>query len=289
MSQGIVYVASGQSYINKAINSAESIRQYHSQIPITLLTDESCNPDIFTNTIKINYNINEKGDSILDKNHILYDKTLFLDADTRVCGDISDIFDMLDRFHIVAAQNEARSWYHSSIYEENDIDIPEPFPEYNTGVVGYRNSEQVRSLFESWSNYYTALDYDRNQPAFRLALYESEIPIGTLPPEYNFMTHTVGFASGKVRILHQGSSEENLSEWESILNSVPGKKVTTWEKRPCRVVPNEYRSRRYQLGELDKEYLISLAKWTNQKRKTEGYMPLIKRGKNKLIQFIVGD
>ena len=47
------------------------------------------------------------------------------------------------------------------------------------------------------------------------------------PPEYDFMTHTIGFASGDVKILHEGPSDEDLSEWTELLNSVDGKKVTS--------------------------------------------------------------
>lgn len=289
MTKGIIYIASGSKYIKQAINSAESVRKYHPNLPITLFTNENPENDIFDNIVHLDYDLTEKGDSILTEEHIVYEKNLFLDADTRVCGDISEIFDILERFQIVAAHNEARSWYHSSIYKKHNINIPESFPEYNTGVLGYTDSSQVRSLFESWSNYHSEFGYNRNQPAFRLALYNSSLRLGTLPPEYNFMTHTVGFASGNVKILHQGSSNEDLSEWEELLNSVPGKKVTTWEKRPCRVVPDSYRTRRYRLGKINREYLIDLLDWTKEKRKTEGYSFLIKNGVNKALQLIKGD
>jgi len=204
-----------------------------------------------------------------------FDKNLYLDADTYVDGNIKDIFDILDRFDIVAAHNEARAWYHSDFYAEHGIEVPDSFPEYNTGVVAYNDSDKVRSLFESWNEIYDRLEYERNQPGFRVALYESDVTIGTLPPEYNFMTHTIGFASGDVKILHQGNSDADLQEWAELLNSVPGKKVTTWEKAPCRVVPNSYKNKRYKLENFDKKDIQSLIYSAKRKQSKEGNIALI--------------
>ena len=288
MSNGVIYIASGNSYLEQAAESAKSVKKHNPDIQTTLFTDEHYSSDYFDSVITQKERLSAKGDSILKHHHFIYDKNIYLDADTRVCDDITGLFELLDKHHIAAAHNEARSWYHSEVYEENNIDIPDAFPEYNTGVLAFRDSNKVRKFFKNWSDHYSSIDYNRNQPSFRTALYQNEIKIATLPPEYNFMTHTIGFASGDVKILHQGTSNEDLSEWEDILNSVSGKKVTTWERYPCRVVPNSYQSRRYQLEKLDEISIFDLIKRSNKKRKTEGNVSLIKHGFNKAIEFISG-
>ena len=289
MSKGVVYVASGTSYVRKAATSAESLRIYNPDLPITLFTDESVESPAFDEIVNVDVDIAEKGDSILSRDHMRYDKTLFLDADTFVAADISDVFTALDRFDIVAAHNEARAWYHQEIYQQAGVDVPECFPEYNSGVVGYNNSQKVRRLFDRWNETYTDLDYERNQPAFRIALYESDLNIGTLPPEYNFMTHTIGFASGEVKILHQGASDENLADWAARLNDIEGKKVTTWEAHPCRVVPNSYKSRKYWLQAADWDSVASLFEAAREKQRRDGTLSLLSAGVRRIKRFAVND
>jgi len=289
MSEGVIYIASGNSYIQKSEKSARSVREHNPDINITLFTDDTVELGVFDTIVEMDTAIAEKGDSILSEKHFVYDKNLYLDADTYVCRDITDIFDLLDQYELAAAHNEARSWYHEGIYRENDIVVPEPFPEYNTGVMAYRDTNTVASLFEAWQEAYNEIGYGRNQPAFRSVLYRSDVNVATLPPEYNFMTHTVGFASGDVKIFHEGASEEDLSQWASLLNNVEGKKVTSWEKAPCRVIPNSYESRRYKLWTLDNEKIAGLLEEAKGIREKEGTIAAIKAGFGKIIKEIVNN
>lgn len=289
MSRGVVYFASGSEYIEKAEGSADSLSAHNPDLPVTLYTDESVSSSVFDDVRMVDTTLSEKGDSILSQDHMCYDKNLFLDADTYVADDITDIFESLDRFDIVAAHNEARSWYQKEVYDRASVDLPACFPEYNTGVVGYNDSRQIRRLFERWNEIHQELEYDRNQPAFRIALYSSDVSIGTLPPEYNFMTQTIGFASGDVKILHQGTSDEDLAEWEALLNSVPGKKVTSWEDTPCRVIPNTYESRRYKIKKMGWEDVVALVELAKKKRRDEGMQAVLTSAGTRMKNFIVGD
>lgn len=287
MSFGVIYIVSGDEYLRKAENSAESLKHNNPELPIHLYTDGDAAPETFDEITRVDSGLRKKGDSILSERHMSYDKTLYLDADTYVAGNIADLFELLDRFEIVAAHNEARAWYHEDFYAEAGIDLPDSFPEYNTGVIAYNDSERVRSLFERWNEIYDDLAYERNQPAFRVALYESDVAIGTVPPEYNFMTHTVGFASGEVRIVHQGSSDADLKKWAERLNSVPGKKVTSWEEAPCRVIPNSYKSKRYKIESLDRRKLATIIRSAKRKRADEGTISLLSAAAKRIQRFVV--
>ncbi|MCU4926481.1 putative nucleotide-diphospho-sugar transferase [Halobacteria archaeon AArc-dxtr1] len=288
MSHGVVYVASGEPFIEAATRSAESVRTHNPELPVALISDEEVDRSAFDQVVKLDRPIQDKGDSILTPEEILFDETLFLDADTYVCRDITDVFEVLDRAEIAMAHNEARAWYHQEFYESKGINVPEAFPEYNSGVIAFRDTKRVRSLFESWQKYYETFGYERNQPALRVALFESDVNLATLPPEYNFMTHTIGFASGDVKILHQGSSDEDLAQWAELLNDVKGKKVTTWERNPCRVVPNTYKSRRYRLGQCDKEKIASLVESAKRKRQKDGTGALLQAACNSVQRFFRG-
>jgi len=240
-SKGAIYIASGEEHIKRARKSAKSLKKKN-DIDVSLLTpDEDVSSEYFDRIKKIDREINQKGDSLLTEKDIIYDKNLYLDSDTFVNSEISDVFQLLDRFEIAMAFNEARAWYHEEFYENKNIEIPEAFPEYNSGVIAFRDTKKVRKLFKDWGNTYEEFEYSRNQPALRKVLFESKVNLGAIPPEYNFMTNTVGFASGDVKILHQGNSEVDLKLCSELLNEVEGKKVTTWEYEPFKVVPNSYK------------------------------------------------
>jgi hypothetical protein len=118
----------------------------------------------------------------------------------------------LERFDLAAAHAPYRAQYQIR-------EVPDCFPEFNTGVLLFRKSEQTGLLFERWVQIYSE-DGEKpltwlfpggaslyrhaipNQPAFRRALYESGLRIATLPPEYNCRVPFPGFLHTKVKIIH---------------------------------------------------------------------------------------
>lgn len=87
------------------------------------------------------------GDFILDERHFHYDGNLYLDADAYARGDISDAFEVLERFDLAAAHNVGRTRVNEEIYEVNHVEIPDAFTEYHTGVLAYKDPAAVRELF----------------------------------------------------------------------------------------------------------------------------------------------
>lgn len=289
MSRGVVYIASGETFLEAANKSAQSVRVHNPELSIALFTDESVKYEVFDEIIQVEYSINEKGDSILSEEHVLFDKNLYLDADTYVTTDITDMFEILDRSEIALAHNEARAWYHNDFYNSHGIKIPETFPEYNSGVIGFRNSERVTSMFSEWQSLYKDFGYERNQPALRVALFNSNLNIATLPPEYNFMTHTIGFASGNVKILHQGDSDENLTQWANLLNNIEGKKVTTWDRYPCRVVPNSYKGKRYKIGQMNIQRMKKIVERARTMLIEQGPLALLFGAGRTIVDFLTNN
>jgi len=111
---------------------------------------------------------------------------------------VHEIFDLLNNFDIVAAHNYDRSRYEIP-------DVPSAFPEYNTGVIAYWMSERFEDFLSEWEMWYKELsstEIPQNQPAFRKALYNSNLRIATLPPEYNLMVRYPGHAIGTVKLFH---------------------------------------------------------------------------------------
>jgi hypothetical protein len=278
MSRGVLYIASGKSYVEEAKVSAQSLAEHNPSLPITLYTDSEVDADVFDQVVRIDEPVEAWGDSILSQNHFPYDKNLYLDADTYVCGDISDLFDILDTFDLATKHDASRGRYNAEIWEELDVAIPPSFPEHNCGVVVYNDCNSIRTLFEDWTNTYHGYEYDRNQPAFRMSLYESDVKFSTIPSEYNFRVDRVGYACGEVKILHKCSSNATKTELSDIanrINHVTGKRVITWDDYPCRVVPQSHRGHKYLLK--------SYKDLATKKYQQEGKMALIQSAINMLI------
>jgi len=89
-----------------------------------------------------------------------------------------------------------------------------------------------------------------NQPSFSVAQYIRDVDFATLPPEYNFLMHTVGFVEGEVKIGHQCASEIAPPDFAQRINSTRQKRVITWEETPFRVVTDSQRSTRNDVRKL---------------------------------------
>lgn len=192
--------------------------------------------------------IHHMSQSILTDEHFPYDHTLYLDADTLVCDDVSDMFSILERVDLALAQDFIRGRGNREVYERNNISLPTCFTEFNSGVMVYNDTPEVHQLFESWKSIFMDMQANVNQPALRKALYQSDVDFLTLPPEYNFTLHSVGFACGPVKIVHRGKSDFDLETASRMLNKVVENRVMTWEEDPCRIIPGSYTSKQYRLA-----------------------------------------
>ena len=194
---GVFYIATGDQFVAEAERSAQSVRDAMPDVPIAIATDGE--PEFgFDHVIEIDDPDYSFTDQIANLHRSPFDRTLHLDTDIYMDANAEELFDVLDRFDIAVAHNHNRSVY-------DPPGVPDSFPEYNTGVVAYRNDDALREFTEFWDEVYKDL-YDggnpQNQPSFRKALYESDLRIATLPPEYNLMLRYPGHAIGEVKLFH---------------------------------------------------------------------------------------
>ncbi|WP_333366626.1 hypothetical protein [Microcoleus sp. N3A4] len=130
-----------------------------------------------------------------------YEYTLYLDTDTYIYADISEMFSILKKFDIAVAHAPIR------IYQtERSTQIPDSFPEMNAGVVLFKQSPQFDNFIRNWLVLYRQ-DIDQyadpyDQASFRKSLYESDLRIGTLTSEYNFRFIFPAYACKTVKIFH---------------------------------------------------------------------------------------
>jgi hypothetical protein len=227
--QGVVYVATGKKYYDEACISVRSLKASNT-LRTAIFTDQpQQNPDF-----DLHIPVKSTGDGFLDKVVNLkdspFERTLFLDTDTFVCSDLTDLFSLLDQFDIALAHDHlVREVYAVA-------GIPQAFPELNTGVLLFRNSQAMRTLLDDWVGTFRKekelFSQKRvigkgfpDQPPFRKAVYLSNLRVATLPTEYNCMFRYAGSVVGEVKILHCARlgagwyTYENLQRTARVLNS----------------------------------------------------------------------
>ncbi len=201
MDEGVLYIAVGEDYIEEANKSVEILKNEMPDTHVTLITDEERLAANQFDDIKI---IDDSAKNMSNKiNHLQrtpYDRTVFFDTDIYVDQDFSELFNLLDEFDIALAHETAR-------FQEMLEDVPRSFSTFNTGVIVYRNNSGFRELLSRWREIYLERAEGREgqmreQPSFRKAIYESDLRVATLTPEYNCRFAKPGFVSNKVRIFH---------------------------------------------------------------------------------------
>jgi len=100
--------------------------------------------------------------------------------------------------------------------------LPDAFPEVNSGFLAYRANAEVKKLFADWleryANHVQTTGRLDDQPPLRMALYHSGIRLLILAPEYNLRTILPGaIGRGPVRVIH--GRQNDMPALEKLLNS----------------------------------------------------------------------
>jgi hypothetical protein len=215
---GLLYICAGDHQLSDAIQSVKSAKKAMPNVETALITDAQSPPACFDTSItknRLEYSFIDKVRYITETP---FENTLYLDADTRIYDDISELTSILDKYELAAAHAPGRRTEPAIDQDE----IPAVFPEYNTGVILFRRTDKILDLFESWLNQYDSMIQDEHQnigdqPAFRKAAWFSNIHIYTLPPEYNCRTVYPGVVGGDVKIVH--GRHRNVNRIEQKLNA----------------------------------------------------------------------
>jgi lipopolysaccharide biosynthesis glycosyltransferase len=110
-----------------------------------------------------------------------FDETLYLDSDTRVVTDIRELFILLGQYDMALAHEAVRNTPKCSWKRE----IPPSFPEFNSGVILYKNNPAVIGLLKAWQQAYHEAGFFQDQVTLRELLWETKLRVAVLPPEYN--------------------------------------------------------------------------------------------------------
>jgi alpha-N-acetylglucosamine transferase len=200
MNSTYLYCATGKNYQLEAIKSAESIKKFDATNDIIIYIDKRY-PDLDYESVfnKILF-LEHYSYSYIDKLNAMklcdYNKIIYLDTDTHILADISDLFLLLDRFDIGVAHEPVRF-----IHKYEKKEIPDSFPHLNTGVIAFKKST-TSDFIQNWIKNYDTTTHQQDQPSFRETLYYSDLKFNILPPEYNFRSNTIQFACNQIKIIH---------------------------------------------------------------------------------------
>ena len=221
---GFVYVATGDGYLREAVASAITLRRAMPNASIALVTDAAlAEQDPFDLVLRRTDVRHAPIDKLLAA-EAPFERVVYLDTDTVVSGDLSPLFDVLERFDVAALPETKRGW---------DYRLPEvspAFAELNTGVIAFRRTPEVAALFAEWRRLHDELRDEAglasDQPSFRLALWRSTLRIAPLPSEYHFLCNAPNYIMWDAKLVHgRGDLDAALRDVNRVLEPrayVPG-------------------------------------------------------------------
>jgi hypothetical protein len=204
---GFCYVANTEGYIEEALRSVASLRRASPSCPITIIAPRTLfrdHSDIMS-WIELPADIPAGPIVKAAARFAPYDRVIFIDTDTFITDDFSDLFSILDAFDIAAAHEPARGWDYLT-------PVPRAFCELNTGVLVFRNSDKIAQFFSDWTANYSAIGLKNDQPAFRLTLWQRpDIRVATLPSEYNIVCGKAAALMWNALVIHGRSDLERIA------------------------------------------------------------------------------
>ncbi len=269
-SKGILYIATGKEFVMEAEISARRVKKVMPKTKIDIASDIEPNSNCYDNWIEIQDPFYDFEDKIANLTKSRFEKTLFLDTDIYLHRKVDDIFELLNEFDIAVAHNQSRS-----IGSIDPKKVPNSFPEYNTGVLAYNNNDKFNEFANRWSKINKKIwPKGHDQPAFRKALYESDLRIATLRPEDNLMLRYPGYVAEEARILHGRLLDINT----------PGSGVKIKPKRLAEIINSSNGMRVYMDSEISKKEVKVLQKFDISKE--EILYILVSKIKKKIKKYV---
>jgi len=189
MQNGVIYVATGADYRELAEASARSLRAVEPDLAVDLFTDapEAVPAGLFDQIHRITAPHPRSKLDCMPRTR--FERTLYLDADTRVMAPLGDLFAILDRFELALAHDVRRA--SDLIRESAGAPTPYAFPQLNSGVLLYRRSPAMLAFFAEWARRFVETGASRDQPILKDMLWQSDLRFWVLPPEFNLRRVTL--------------------------------------------------------------------------------------------------
>lgn len=216
-SAGVIYAAYGEKAHEECRKSVLSLLRLN-KLPVIVASDEEVNYAPWTKFDFDGSNPAKGRWAKVNADKLTpWDKFLFLDADTRVCRNISWGFEILDTWDIAMAASPEINQGHRLIsrlgLEEqmemlNVISPGHNALQYNSGVMFVKKNQRTRELYDAWRNEW--MKYRRaDQASLIRALRSHPVMIWGLTRAWN---------GGKIIQHRFGSCKCKGEQWQNTMN-----------------------------------------------------------------------
>lgn len=176
--KGIIYVAFGYEYLLMAIHSAMTARQSNPGIRCELVTNvhfDEANIAEEHRFDRVTFTELKSDENRYVKTNIVnmtdLELGVYIDCDTEVRGCLDPVFDCLERFDLAIKLCPRPT---RKIYEVGPGISSLVFPEWNGGVLFFRNNGRTKAFFRRWNEIFRAEGKNRDQPALARTVYDSD-------------------------------------------------------------------------------------------------------------------
>ncbi|MBV0925204.1 hypothetical protein KTS45_13445 [Halomicroarcula limicola] len=199
MERGILYIAKGDEFVQEAIISAQRTKSVMPDCPITLVADHDPTEDCFDRVL-LDESPFLKRDKAAAMQRTPYERTLYLDTDIYLEQPVWELFDILDDFDV--AIRMAREMAHIPTGGSTTVDgVPPGVPEFNGGVIAYRDTETVMEMLADWASRCLP-EHEWDQRTLRPALYHSDVRLCPIQNRYNCMYRFDNKVVGEIKVFH---------------------------------------------------------------------------------------
>lgn len=179
--RGFVFAATGPVYVALARRAAKTVAAHCPGYPIDLFTDGEVIDPVFARIHKLKKSWQRPKMESLYRSR--FRQTVYLDADLFVVADIRDIFETLAHYDLACAHDQTRNSALGTTFYTKPV--PAAFPQFNSGVFGVAKSDATTRFLREWEEMVEKTRSGRDQPVLRETLFDSNLRVCTLPPEYN--------------------------------------------------------------------------------------------------------
>ncbi len=147
--RGVLYFVSGDTNIyDECIYSAQTFKKHNPDIPVQVIAEKDYAG--FNNTCFDYVDVYEDQTFPLKAkvkylSHSRFQHTLFLDADTRVNANVSELFEVAEEYDLALTYDNECDWNANPVQF-----LKQESTEFNTGFLLYNDSPKVKEYLKEW-------------------------------------------------------------------------------------------------------------------------------------------
>jgi hypothetical protein len=211
MERGVIYYNFNKNrfFLECLAKSVTSLKRHMPELPVLVYAPfkkSEIEPKVKLDILET---INVPEDQWVDKISLLIDQpfeqALFLDADTYFLSPVWELFEMLERFDLVATLE------HHYVGRMGRL-APSCLPELNFGVALWKKNDIMRQFFEYSLKVAKERKRGCDQPCFRVALWNVPVRYAVVPWEYNCRYYFPGYLYSDAKIIHSHSASIETDE-----------------------------------------------------------------------------